>query len=76
MLETESFMDPFMSLQLNRCVVNYTPTSANDFVFEIRETVPLSGMSSLFKKQKETKITLRGSSQEQMVEWILKLELR
>lgn len=47
LLQTESFMEPVVSLSVPCCKVQFTPT-ANDTVFEIVETTPNTGVGSLF----------------------------
>ena len=47
LLQTESFMEPLVSLSVPCCTVQFTPT-ANDTVFEIVEITPNTGMGSLF----------------------------
>ena len=51
-LVTENFMMPAVSLSVPRCTVQFTPT-ANDFVFEIIESTPNTGIESLFRSMTE-----------------------
>ena len=76
-LETESFMVPMVSLDCSRCTIHYTPKAEeNNPTFEIIEKIPLTGVSSIFRKEKERKIVLRAQDQQQLIDWILKFETK
>ena len=76
-LETESFMVPMASLDCSRCSIHYTPKAEdNNPTFEIIEKIPLTGVSSIFRKEKERKIVLRAQDQQQLIDWILKFETK
>ena len=76
-LETESFMVPMASLNCSRCSIHYTPKAEdNNPTFEIIEKIPLTGVSSIFRKERERKIVLRANDQQQLIDWILKFETK
>jgi hypothetical protein len=71
-LETEQFMAPVASLNMDRCTVGYCPTKADDCTFEVVESIPLAGISSIFRTAKDRKFVLKAADQQTLTEWILK----
>eukprot|EP00596_Hydrurales_sp_CCMP1899_P000755 CAMPEP_0119044670 /NCGR_PEP_ID=MMETSP1177-20130426/33414_1 /TAXON_ID=2985 /ORGANISM="Ochromonas sp, Strain CCMP1899" /LENGTH=541 /DNA_ID=CAMNT_0007015127 /DNA_START=39 /DNA_END=1661 /DNA_ORIENTATION=- len=72
-LSTETFMTPLASLSIDRCSVTFTP-SATDSIFEIIETIPTSGVGSIFRATQEKRFILRSPSQSLMIDWIVKIQ--
>lgn len=75
-LETEEFMQPAATLALARCTVTYAPASKDDLAFDLVEATPLSGVSSIFRKQSTRTITLRAPDQQVLVQWMLLVEAK
>jgi hypothetical protein len=73
-LSTETFMTPLASLSIDRCSVTFTP-SAKDSIFEIIETIPTSGVGSIFRATSEKRFILRSPSQSLMIDWIVKIQV-
>jgi len=75
-LETEDFMQPAASLVLSRCTVTYAPANKDDLTFDLVEATPLSGVSSIFRKNTVRTLTLRAPNQHVLIEWMLLVEAK
>ncbi|CAM9179397.1 unnamed protein product [Scytosiphon promiscuus] len=65
---------PSVAIDLSACQVNFKPDGKSDATFEITEIKPTRGVKTVFKNFEETKFTLRGRSQEAMVDWVCEIK--
>lgn len=65
---------PSVSIDLSACQVAFKPDGKSDATFEITEVKPARGVKGVFKDYEETKFTLRGRSQEAMVDWVCEIK--
>eukprot|EP00904_Undaria_pinnatifida_P012978 jgi/Undpi1/8810/HiC_scaffold_25.g11272.m1 len=65
---------PSVAIDLSACQVAFKPDGKSDATFEITEVKPARGMKGVFKDYEETKFTLRGRSQEAMVDWVCEIK--
>ncbi|CAM9373980.1 unnamed protein product [Ectocarpus fasciculatus] len=65
---------PSVAIDLSACQVSFKPDGKSDATFEITEIKPTRGVKTVFKDFEETKFTLRGRSQEAMVDWVCEIK--
>eukprot|EP00752_Nemacystus_decipiens_P005662 g5124.t1 len=65
---------PTVAVDLSACQVAFKPDGKSDATFEITEIKPTTGVRTVFKDYEETKFTLRGRSQEAMVDWVCEIK--